>query len=111
MATPDLGLRLRSRLGPEACEELSDAFEEVQVDMLTLATDRFEASLRAEIAQFDSNLRVSITDGFAGLRRDINEVRVEVAGARVEVLRWAFLFWLGQFAATLALLAFILRTR
>src|SRR5215210_7426578 len=99
MATPDLGLRLRSRLGPEACEELSDAFEEVQVDMLTLATDRFEASLRAEVAQF------------ASLRRDISEVRVEVADRRAEVLRWAFLFWLGQFAATLSLLAFAWRTR
>jgi hypothetical protein len=30
---------------------------------------------------------------------------------RVEVLRWAFLFWLGQFAATVALLAFMLRAR
>src|SRR5215210_3094488 len=104
MATPDLGLRLRSRLGPEACEELSDAFEEVQVDMLTLATDRFEASLRGEIAQLDSNLRVAMTDGFAAVRRDLNDVRVTVAEGRSEVLRWAFLFWLGQFAATLALL-------
>lgn len=111
MGNPDLGLRLRSRLGPEACEDLSDALEEVQIDMLTMATDRFEASLRGQIAQLDSDLRVAMAEGFASLRRDISDVRVEVADGRAEVLRWAFLFWLGQFAATLGLLAFLLRTR
>ena len=30
---------------------------------------------------------------------------------RVDVLRWSFVFWLGQVIATATLLAFVLRSR
>ena len=111
MPRPDLGVRLRVRLGPEACEDLTHALEEVEHEMLTLTTDRLDgrlvavaAELRAEIARADSQLRVTIADGFASVRRDI-------ANMQAEVLRWAFLFWLGQFAAMVGLLTFVLRPR
>lgn len=29
---------------------------------------------------------------------------------RVDVIRWSFLFWIGQFAATAALLGYMLRS-
>jgi len=41
MVQPNLGLRLRDKLGPEASQDLSRAFEEVQNDMLTITTERF----------------------------------------------------------------------
>jgi hypothetical protein len=34
----------------------------------------------------------------------------EFAVMRVELLKWSFLFWIGQFAAVSGMMAFLLRT-
>ena len=111
MISPKLGVRLRTSLGFEACDDLNSAFEEVQNDMLATTAGRLEglrtglaADLHAELAKSEGRLRVEMVEGFAAVRRDILDMRVEV-------LRWAFAFWLGQFAATVGLLAFVLRPR
>ena len=119
MASPVLGLHLLTRLGPEACEDLSNAIEEGQNDMLAEASERFEqrliavaAELRADIGRggplrqdmttMDAGIRVALTEG-------LSKIRVEMTDMRVDVLRWSFLFWISQVAATAALLAFMLR--
>jgi hypothetical protein len=116
----NLGLRLRDKLGLEACQDLSHAFEEVQNDMLTMTTERFEgrliavgselrseicrtqSELREEMARMDASLRITVADGLSKIRTDISEARVNVA-------YWSFLFWLGQFAATATLIGYMLR--
>ena len=108
-------------MGPEASEDLSDAFEEVQNDMLTMTTERFDgrliavaAELRSEIYQTQSELRQEMTRMDAGLRvaltDGLSKIRAEMTEMRVDVLRWSFLFWIGQVAATAAVLAFMLRS-
>jgi hypothetical protein len=115
-----LGLRLRDKLGPEASQDLSHAFEEVQNDMLTITTERFEgrliavaaelrseihqtqSDLRQEMARMDSGIRIALTDGLTQIRTDLSE-------GRVEVIRWSFFFWVGQFAATSALIGLLMR--
>ena len=120
MGVPDLGLRLRSRLGPEACEDLSDAFEQEKNDMLAVTSERFEqrliavsAELRAEIGRSQSELRQEMTTMDAGIRvaltDGLSKIRAEMTDMRVDMLRWSFLFWLGQVAATGTMLAFVLR--
>jgi hypothetical protein len=59
--------------------------------VLNLAVERFERRLAEEIAM----LRVALV-------REIHE-------GRVETFKWSFLFWIGQVAATAALLAFMFR--
>lgn len=66
--------------------------------MLAAATDRFERRLSEEIGQ----VRLEMRDGFAALRK-------ELAEQRVELLRWSFLFWLGQVAAMAAMFSVMLR--
>ena len=66
--------------------------------MLSIATERFERRLAEEI----SALRVEMHAGFASIRQ-------EMAGQRVELLKWSLLFWVGQFAAFTAVLSFMLR--
>ena len=56
--------------------------------MLTAAADKFERRLSEEI----SGLRVWLHDGLLSVRQ-------ELATTRVEMLKWSFLFWLGQVAA------------
>lgn len=55
--------------------------------MLTMATERFERRLIDETAKF----------------------RVEMAKYRFEVIKWMFLFWLGQIAAMAAIVNFLVR--
>lgn len=120
MVQPNLGLRLRDKLGPEASQDLTHAFEEVQHDMLTITSERFEnrliavgaelrseihqtqSDLRQEMARMDAGLRVTLLDGLSKIRTDLSE-------SRVEVMRWSFFFWVGQFAATSALIGLLLR--
>jgi hypothetical protein len=109
MTQPKLGLRLRGALGPEACQELGNAFEEVQDDMLTIAAERFdhrlvavECNLRQEMTRVESGLHIAIAEGLAKVRTDVSEMRADI-------LRWSFLFWLGQFTATVALIGVMLR--
>jgi hypothetical protein len=118
---PALGLRLRDKLGPDASQDLSHAFEEVQNDMLTLTSERFEgrliavgselrsemyqtqSDLRQEMARMDSGLRVTLAEGLSAIRADMNEMRVDV-------IRWSFLFWIGQVIATATVVGFMLRS-
>jgi len=109
MSQPSLGLRLRAELGPDASHDLGRAFEEVQNDMLTIAAERFdkrlmsvECNLRQDLTRFESSLHVALAEGLAKIRTDVSE-------ARTDVLRWSFLFWIGQFTATIALLGLLLR--
>ena len=122
MTTPDLGPRLRHRLGIEACEDMSDALEEAQTDIFTITTERFEArltavaaELRTEVARTQSELRQEIAAGDAGLRvafmEGLSQIRTEMAGLRVDMLRWSFVLWVGEVAAIATWLAFVLRSR
>jgi len=83
-----------------------------------------EAALRTELAQVEGRLRNEIGQlaiGFrqelgrleAGLRQDFSqmEVRVmrEVGNSRFELLKWSFLFWIGQVVTMSAIMAAMLR--
>jgi hypothetical protein len=47
------------------------------------------------------------------LNEELSKFRVEMiqqmSDLRVDVLRWNFLFWIGQLAATIGILSFLLR--
>jgi regulation of enolase protein 1 (concanavalin A-like superfamily) len=97
---------LRARLGDEATFGLIELFDSERKDwsehVLSVATDRFERRLTDEI----SALRVEVRDA---LHDGLSSVRQELATTRVEMLKWSFLFWVGQVAAMAGLLAFMLR--
>ena len=109
MVQPNLGLRLRDKLGPEASQDLSRAFEEVQNDMLTMTAERFEArltavasELRQEMARMDSGIRITLAEG-------LSKIRVDMSEGRAELIRWSFFFWVGQFTATVAVIGLLWR--
>ncbi len=120
MGRPVVSIRLRDKLGPEASEDLGAALEDAKKDMLTAAHDRFDArlattaaELRAELTRTQAELRQEIAAGDAALRvaftEGLSRIRTEMADMRVDVLRWSFVFWIGQVVATASLIAFMLR--
>jgi hypothetical protein len=82
---------LAMRLGHDGARELTEMLEIEQQtwsqQVLTVVTERFERRLLDECAK----------------------LRVDMARDRFEVLKWMFLFWLGQVATMTAILSFMLR--
>jgi hypothetical protein len=78
---------VRQKLGEAASEELVTMF----VDAHRMATASFEARLAEELARF----RLEMIERLADLRFDL--------------LKWSFLFWIGQVAVMIAVLSWMLR--
>jgi hypothetical protein len=108
---------LAKRLGDEGAEGLVALLDSTREDwterVLTAAVDRFEyrltseiSGLRLDMARELSSLRQDVTREMTAVRQDFTR---DLSGARVELLEWSFLFWIGQVAAVAGLLAFMLR--
>ncbi len=105
---------LREKLGNEAMVGLQvfveDAGRQWKDDVLVIAGERFERRLGHEIGTF----RLEVAKELAAMRvetaKEFAALRVELATTRVSLLKWSFLFWIGQFAAVSGMMAFLLRT-
>ena len=92
MSSGRLSAALGQRLGHEAANGLVEFLEAEKETMLNVAAERFERRLTQEIS---------------GLRVDL--VR-ELHGMRADLFKWSFLFWIGQLAAVIGVLTFMLRS-
>ena len=126
---------LRERLGSEATHDLLRLFDtaraEWSAEVVSLSLERFErrlveelaglriemaqqsATLREKVAQQGASLRVEIAAVRADLKSDMQEgfarIRQEMATNRFELLKWSFLFWIGQVLAIVGLVGAMLR--
>ena len=93
---------LRDRLGHDGAlalhEFLEGREEDWSEDVLATATDRFEYRLMTEV----SGLRLELREGLAAVHQ-------EIGAMRFSVLKWMFLFWVGQIAAVAGLMNIMLR--
>jgi len=133
-----VSVALRERLGEEAARDL-EAYTEVLGDqwreeVMQTATERFDSrlatvasDLRLEMAGLRLDVQkemqqgfkevqhgfTEVQHGFAGIWQAMADLRVslhkDVADTRAELLRWSFLFWVGQVALVAGLPAFMLR--
>ena len=97
---------LRARLGDDGTfgfVELLDAEKKDWSEhVLTTATDRFERRLAQELGLLRQEFHTSLQEGLAA-------IRAELASTRIDMLRWSFVFWIGQVTVMTGLLAFLLR--
>ena len=124
MATTRVPRALQERLGAEATAGLVDLLSDSRTvwiaDVIEIVGDRFERRLAEEA----SKLRVEMAQGFAAIRQEMAEglaavrqemaigfaaIRQEMAEQRFELLKWAFLFWVGQLFAVATLMAVLVR--
>jgi hypothetical protein len=85
---------LREQLGEPGSEALVDTFATAH----TVAVDSFERTVSGLEHRFEHRLH----DIEARLRRDIGDLKFEL-------LKWSFLFWVAQVAATAGILGVLLR--
>jgi hypothetical protein len=115
---------LRERLGLEATAGLLHVLElshrEWRSDVIASCAERFErrlveeaAGLRVQIAQTEAVLRRDMAQMGGDIRKETAHIgagiRQEIATARVETLKWCFLFWIGQVVTIAGILGVMLR--
>jgi hypothetical protein len=126
---------LREQLGSEATHDLVRMFDtaraEWTAEVVSLSLERFErrlveelAGLQIEMAQQNATLREKLAQQGAALRGAIAAVRTDLksdmqegfatirqamAANRFELLKWSFLFWIGQVLAIVGLVGAMLR--
>ena len=91
---------LEERIGEQGSAALTEMFAACADFMLIQCSERFERRLVEET----SKLRVEM----AQLRSDLRD---DMSSLRVELLRWAFMFWVGQIVSIGGLMALLLRAR
>jgi hypothetical protein len=122
---------LQQRLGLDGIagllQLLADTRKECAADMINMVGDRFERRLVEET----SKLRVEMAHGFTAMRGEIgalrhemtalagtlrqemsagtSALRHEIADQKFDILKWAFLFWVGQFFAVASLIIVLVR--
>ena len=84
--------------------------------MLHTAAARFDGRLQVELSQVRdevaatrAELLVGLQQGFTQMWQGVSDLRKETANARVEMVRWSFVFWIGQVAVLAGIMAFLLR--
>ena len=126
---------LRERRGPEATGGLLHVLElshrEWRADVIAVCTERFErrlveevAGLRVQIAQTEAVLRRDMSEMKADIRQEMAQmgadirqemaqmggnIRQEIATGRVEMVKWCFLFWIGQLVTIVSSAGIMLR--
>jgi hypothetical protein len=89
---------LSIKLGKETAENLNSYMEnkikeEIADNLKILATKQDVADLRTELKQ-----------DIADLRTDFANLRAEMKSEKADLIKWSFLFWLGQIITLLLLL-------
>ena len=118
MGAVNVPTALSDRLGEPATAALVQMFDEERQTrteaIVQQCTDRFERRLVEETSKLRTEFG-QLRSGFDQLRTD---VRVEIAGLRTEMvagrfelLKWAFIFWVGQFVSVVGFVGLMLRVR
>lgn len=101
---------MREHLGTDGSSALADMVEAYgeawKKDVMTACMDRLDARLQTLVS------RDEFVRGVTELRLEMKEDRLalskDMAGLRADLIRWSFLFWIGQVAATAGLISLAL---
>ncbi|PIV19029.1 MAG: hypothetical protein COS41_02490 [Elusimicrobia bacterium CG03_land_8_20_14_0_80_50_18] len=109
IAVPEI---LREKLGRDGAEALVGILndnilavaEEKFENRITITENKFDNRIAATETKFDS--RIAITENKFDNRMAALEERFErrLAETKAEIIKWMFIFWIGQFASITAVL-------
>lgn len=98
-----------AQLGASLRQEMGRGDESLRQEMTELRADlRGEmTTLRGDLLGEMTRLRGDLREEMARLGGDLRE---EMASGRFELLKWAFLFWVGQIVSVVGFVGLLLRT-
>ena len=99
---------LGEQLGDKGVDELltilNQSADQNKASIMDISTERFERRLKEEISQF----RVEVNEEISQLRLEgallRGEMKSDLAAAKSEIIKWMFLFWMGQTTAIIGIL-------
>jgi hypothetical protein len=107
-----LGVNLRQEmgtLGADLRQEIGTLGVDLRQEMGQLGVD-----LRQEMGQLGVGLRQEMGQLGVGLRQEMGQLgvglRADVSAGRVEMVKWLFLFWVGQVIVMTGIMGALLRT-
>jgi hypothetical protein len=86
-----------AEMGASIRQEMAQMGASIRQEMAQMG-----ASIRQEMAQMGASIRLDMAEMGAGIRQDM-------AAGRVELLKWCFLFWIGQVVAVGTMMGVMLR--
>ncbi len=102
MPVIDVDKSLREKLGENGVTSLinliNSALNEQKNNIVEIVEKAFEQRLSEELAKF----RVEIAQSFSEIREDMHSLRSEM-------IKWMFVFWIGQVAVFIGLFAAFLK--
>ncbi len=119
MPVIQVGKILREKLGEEGVQELIDLINSSQQqqkeDILTFVEEKFErrlseeiSKLRVDMVEMNQQLRTEMVEMNQQLRGEMVEqmakLRTEISQTRAELIKWMFIFWVGQVGMILGIL-------
>jgi hypothetical protein len=87
--------------------EIAELRSELRGEMTALKTElrgdmqELRVEMRTEMKELRAEMRTEMKELRVEMRSDF---RVELANARADLLKWSFVFWAGQMAATVAVM-------
>ncbi|HEY6926452.1 MAG TPA: hypothetical protein VI653_23410 [Steroidobacteraceae bacterium] len=114
MPLANLSERFYQKFGHDLVEELVTWLNQMDTAYRTdlrelneLNFARFDAKLEQRVAQLDAKLDQRVVELRAELRQEVAVLREAIANQRAELIKWMFVFWVGN-VATLGGLMFAL---
>ncbi|WP_347274018.1 hypothetical protein [Candidatus Kuenenia sp.] len=98
---------LREKLTEEGAEALVEVLDKVEdrseMHVLQVAEERFEKKVeqaKSELKDDINSLRSELKDDVGKVDKRLEQVRSElktdIANARADLIKWMFIFWMGQ---------------
>jgi hypothetical protein len=102
----------KSKLGEEEAKTVLQFVEEKTAEKIAQQKDiwatkqdlgKLETGYRQEDKRMESGLRKDLFSVETNLRTEINKLDVKITDTKAELIRWMFIFWIGQLAAIIAI--------
>lgn len=99
---------LREKLGEEGSDALIDILNQTQEkqkgDIIEIVGEKFERRLVKEISSLRTELKGDNASLRAELKQDNASLHTEMHSIRADLIKWMFIFWMGQVATILGIL-------
>ena len=110
-----VGVALRDRLGDDGARALSDFVEQHsdvwRVEVVNTCTEHLDGRFHEYARRSEVIEGLERVTNMLATKTELADVKVELADKladmRVEILRWSFLFWIGQVAALFGAMAML----
>ncbi|MBD3376822.1 DUF1640 domain-containing protein [candidate division KSB1 bacterium] len=99
---------LKDKLGDEAVDSLIRLINQTQTEqkaeLLEFVEEKFEHRLTLEIGKVNERLTEEIGNVNERITQETSKLDVKIESTRADLIKWMFIFWIGQVAALLGIL-------